>query len=146
MRILCLQLLHLRVRLIIISAGRLQKLSVYAKRTDISCQLLIKESTMRFTGITKCIKLFANSLPSDNRNVEPELFPCLRKFGISFYEFNPCEYDRNQQTTSLISYNTQCVAASSVAAIARSMTKLKQGRDLTQRESKERYLIPWNKC
>lgn len=24
------------------------------------------------------------------RNVEPELFPCLRKFGISFYEFNPC--------------------------------------------------------
>ncbi|KAJ7743266.1 Aldo/keto reductase [Mycena maculata] len=23
------------------------------------------------------------------RNVEPELFPCLRKFGISFYEFNP---------------------------------------------------------
>ena len=21
--------------------------------------------------------------------VEPELFPCLRKFGISFYEFNP---------------------------------------------------------
>jgi len=44
---------------------------------------------MRFTGITKCIKLFANSLPSDNRNVEPELFPCLRKFGISFYEFNP---------------------------------------------------------
>lgn len=24
-----------------------------------------------------------------HRNVEPELFPCLRKFGISFYEFNP---------------------------------------------------------
>ncbi len=23
------------------------------------------------------------------RNAEPELFPCLRKFGISFYEFNP---------------------------------------------------------
>ncbi|KZO89997.1 Aldo/keto reductase, partial [Calocera viscosa TUFC12733] len=23
------------------------------------------------------------------RAVEPELFPCLRKFGISFYEFNP---------------------------------------------------------
>lgn len=21
--------------------------------------------------------------------VEPELFPCLRKFGISFYEYNP---------------------------------------------------------
>lgn len=25
-----------------------------------------------------------------HRGVEPELFPCLRKFGISFYEFNPC--------------------------------------------------------
>ena len=24
-----------------------------------------------------------------HRHVEPELFPCLRKFGISFYEFNP---------------------------------------------------------
>jgi len=24
-----------------------------------------------------------------HRNVETELFPCLRKFGISFYEFNP---------------------------------------------------------
>ncbi|KAJ7286403.1 Aldo/keto reductase [Mycena rebaudengoi] len=24
-----------------------------------------------------------------HRTVEPELFPCLRKFGISFYEFNP---------------------------------------------------------
>ncbi|KDE09623.1 hypothetical protein MVLG_00030 [Microbotryum lychnidis-dioicae p1A1 Lamole] len=24
-----------------------------------------------------------------HRNVEPELFPCLRKFGISFYQFNP---------------------------------------------------------
>ncbi|EKM52789.1 uncharacterized protein PHACADRAFT_212001 [Phanerochaete carnosa HHB-10118-sp] len=24
-----------------------------------------------------------------NRNVEPELFPCLRKYGISFYAFNP---------------------------------------------------------
>ena len=23
------------------------------------------------------------------RKVEPELFPCLRKFGIAFYEFNP---------------------------------------------------------
>ena len=24
-----------------------------------------------------------------HRNVEPELFPCLRKFGIAFYGFNP---------------------------------------------------------
>lgn len=24
-----------------------------------------------------------------HRAVEPELFPCLRKYGISFYAFNP---------------------------------------------------------
>jgi aflatoxin B1 aldehyde reductase len=24
-----------------------------------------------------------------HRAVEPELFPCLRKFGLSFYMFNP---------------------------------------------------------
>ena len=24
-----------------------------------------------------------------HRGAEPELFPCLRKFGIAFYEFNP---------------------------------------------------------
>ena len=24
-----------------------------------------------------------------HRKVEPELFPCLRKYGIAFYEFNP---------------------------------------------------------
>ncbi|KAH9483767.1 Aldo-keto reductase [Psilocybe cubensis] len=27
-----------------------------------------------------------------HRAAEPELFPCLRKFGIAFYEFNPCRY------------------------------------------------------
>jgi len=26
-----------------------------------------------------------------HRAVEMELFPCLRKFGIAFYEFNPCQ-------------------------------------------------------
>lgn len=31
-----------------------------------------------------------------HRNVEPELFPCLRKLGLSFYEFNP-------RTSSLVS-------------------------------------------
>ena len=24
-----------------------------------------------------------------HRSVEPELFPCLRKYGLAFYEFNP---------------------------------------------------------
>ncbi|KAG6807139.1 hypothetical protein H0H92_008649, partial [Tricholoma furcatifolium] len=32
-----------------------------------------------------------------HRNVEPELFPCLRKFGISFYEFNPCRYTSTEE-------------------------------------------------
>ena len=27
-----------------------------------------------------------------SRAVEPELFPCLRKYGISFYAFNPRKY------------------------------------------------------
>ena len=27
-----------------------------------------------------------------HRRVEPELFPCLRKFGLSFYAFNPREW------------------------------------------------------
>lgn len=27
-----------------------------------------------------------------HRSVEVELLPCLRKFGISFYEFNPCTH------------------------------------------------------
>ena len=27
-----------------------------------------------------------------HRVIEPELLPCLRKFGISFYAFNPCEF------------------------------------------------------
>ena len=28
------------------------------------------------------------------RNVEPELIPCLRKYGISFYAFNPRTFPR----------------------------------------------------
>ncbi|EPQ58870.1 Aldo/keto reductase [Gloeophyllum trabeum ATCC 11539] len=40
-----------------------------------------------------------------HRGVEPELFPCLRKYGMSFYEYNPLaggfftgRYTRDQQT------------------------------------------------
>ncbi|KZT56053.1 Aldo/keto reductase [Calocera cornea HHB12733] len=33
--------------------------------------------------------LYQGVYNSIHRAVEPELFPCLRKFGISFYEFNP---------------------------------------------------------
>jgi aflatoxin B1 aldehyde reductase len=42
-----------------------------------------------------------------HRAVEPELFPCLRKYGISFYEFNPLaggfltdRYTRDQQAAA----------------------------------------------
>ena len=33
--------------------------------------------------------VYQGSYNAVHRSVEPELFPCLRKFGISFYEFNP---------------------------------------------------------
>lgn len=33
-----------------------------------------------------------------HRKVEPELFPCLRQYGISFYAFNPCKYNACQCT------------------------------------------------
>src|ERR1700683_1356398 len=46
-------------------------------------------------SITTFFVLFVDS-PLDNRGVEAELFPCLRKYGISFYEFNPREYDRTR--------------------------------------------------
>ncbi len=45
-----------------------------------------------------------------NRNVEPELFPALRKFGIAFYEFNPrtsgvysysCIFNESRMSTQL---------------------------------------------
>lgn len=38
------------------------------------------------------LRSVANWALATHRKVEPELFPCLRKYGISFYEFNPCQY------------------------------------------------------
>jgi aryl-alcohol dehydrogenase-like predicted oxidoreductase len=31
-----------------------------------------------------------------HRSVEPELFPCLRRFGVAFYAYNPCKYVHRQ--------------------------------------------------
>ncbi|CAK5274713.1 unnamed protein product [Mycena citricolor] len=36
-----------------------------------------------------------------HRAAEPELFPCLRKFGIAFYEYNPRQYDVLAEASSL---------------------------------------------
>lgn len=33
-----------------------------------------------------------------HRAVEPELLPCLRKFGIALYEFNPCQFHQESVT------------------------------------------------
>ena len=42
-----------------------------------------------------------------HRRVEPELFKCLRKYGISFYEFNPREYLRVPARLPLVLSNTR---------------------------------------
>lgn len=46
---------------------------------------------MRFIGASEggWFLLLITQLESHYSMVEPELFPCLRKFGIAFYEFNP---------------------------------------------------------
>ena len=36
-----------------------------------------------------------------HRKAEPELFPCLRKFGIAFYEFNPRAWPRPLSSTPM---------------------------------------------
>ena len=43
---------------------------------------------MRSTG-TLCRRAFPTSAKYASSAVERELFPCLRKFGIAFYAFNP---------------------------------------------------------
>ena len=56
-----------------------------------------------------------------HRKVEPELFPCLRKFGIAFYEFNP-RSSLSLTPTSYVahkrSHSQQLEAVSSPVAIA----------------------------
>ena len=54
-----------------------------------SSQLHIRAYTTLFIGVTKLQPSVEYRLTHKTRKVEPELFPCLRKFGISFYEFNP---------------------------------------------------------
>ncbi|KAH9483766.1 Aldo-keto reductase [Psilocybe cubensis] len=61
-----------------------------------------------------------------HRAVEPELLPCLRKFGISFYEFNPFIVSKWQED-------------SSQDATPRQATTQRKGRDSIQIGHKGRY-------
>ena len=67
-----------------------------------------------------------------HRKVEPELFPCLRKFGIAFYEYNPRElslpsvYCSCSRTGGL-----QSVAGSSRGVIGRCRTRWNRTRAST---------------
>jgi hypothetical protein len=75
-----------------------------------------------------------------HRGVEPELFPCLRKFGISFYEFNP-------RTTHLvfffhiISHSLQWRADFSLAGTIPRTTNLRVVRGSTPQPFREGYAL-----
>ena len=77
------------------------------------------------------------------RKVEPELFPCLRKFGIAFYEFNPRMSCRNlsYQSPSLTLTLYQLVEDSSLAATAPLKTKSSPALVSTPTRVKARYVI-----
>jgi hypothetical protein len=75
-----------------------------------------------------------------HRAVEPELFPCMRKFGIAFYAFNPRESIKG----SLGSSPSTCVqsrVASSLAAILRLTTRSRLGHVSTPRRDRDRSLL-----
>ena len=75
-----------------------------------------------------------------HRAVEPELLPCLRKFGISFYEFNPRKATIENVPLYLFIKLLQSLAASSLADMAHSMMRQKQVRDLTQTSHRARFV------
>lgn len=75
--------------------GRLHKLWQSAGKEVIFNRLSTKASTTRFTGWLCLLFISVNHRSRyRNRTVEPELFPCLKKFGLSFYEFNPRMYSK----------------------------------------------------
>jgi hypothetical protein len=87
------------------------------------------------------------------RRVEPELFPCLRKYGISFYEYNPRTYLcftsdfpplsslRLRVLAVLIGFTMyQLVEGSLRGATALQRTKLSLALDSTQQGIRDRYV------
>ena len=75
-----------------LTGGKSQRLWASAAWTGISSRQSTKDHTTRWTGEfqSKWLDFHHTVLViSGIRLVEPELFPCLRKFGISFYGYNP---------------------------------------------------------
>ena len=73
-----------------------------------------------------------------HRGVEPELLPCLRKFGISFYEFNPCECWRYYRGVQAIHSPLQWQEDFSLAVICPKTMFRKRVLGLTQRRTRAR--------
>ena len=57
-----------------------------------SCHLYTKEYTMPCIGESAALHSHSISLTLPRSQVEPELFSCLRKYGLSFYAYNPRAY------------------------------------------------------
>lgn len=77
-------------------------------------------------------------------NVEPELLPCLRKFGISFYEYNPRESTKHRLTSLRAQLTVVCqsVVDSLQVVTHPPMPKSSLVRDLTLRKVKGGYAPP----
>lgn len=70
--------------------GKWHRLRRSANPMAISSLQFTKAFTMRFKGLRPPSISFSTVLIIlARRTVEPELFPCLRKYGISFYAFSP---------------------------------------------------------
>ena len=85
----------------------------------------------------QCLRCFVSS-----SNVEPELLPCLRKFGISFYEYNPRKSTKHRPTSlqHQLTVVRQSVEDSSQAVTHPLMPKSNLVHDLTLRKAKGGYV------
>ena len=79
---------------------------------------------------------FLTRLVIPSSKVEPELFPCLRKYGISFYEFNPRKHSLHDKTVSS-SNGLQLAVGSSQVDTTRSTKMSNPGHALTRRRGKD---------
>ena len=79
---------------------------------------------------------FLTRLVIPSSKVEPELFPCLRKYGISFYEFNPRKHSLYDKAGS--SYIVlQLAVGSSQVDTTRSTKTSNPGHALTPQRGKD---------
>ena len=88
------------------------------------------------TWVWQCLHYFISC-----SNVEPELLPCLRKFGISFYEYNPRKSTKHRLTSlrAQLTIVCQSVVDSLQVVTHPPMPKSSLVRDLTLRKVKGGY-------